>query len=217
MQGPNRPEWNATRPSRSTCSSSAPASPASAPASTSRSARARPTPSSKGATIGGTWDLFRYPGVRSDSDMHTLGYRFKPWREAKAIADGPSILEYVQRDGRRVRHRRATSASATSVTRADWSSDDAALDASRRVRKDTGETVRVHLQLPLHVRRLLQLPAGLHARVRRAASASRAPIVHPQQWPEDLDYARQAGRGHRLRRDGDDAGAGDGRQTSATS
>src|SRR5271157_4864467 len=45
---------------------------------------------------GGTWDLFRYPGVRSDSDMYTLGYRFKPWREAKAIADGPSILRYIR-------------------------------------------------------------------------------------------------------------------------
>ena len=46
--------------------------------------------------IGGTWDLFRYPGVRSDSDMFTLGYRFRPWTEAKAIADGPSILDYVR-------------------------------------------------------------------------------------------------------------------------
>jgi len=46
--------------------------------------------------IGGTWDLFRYPGVRSDSDMHTLGYGFKPSREAKAIADGPSILAYIE-------------------------------------------------------------------------------------------------------------------------
>ena len=46
--------------------------------------------------MGGTWDLFRYPGIRSDSDMHTLGYRFKPWREAKAIADGSSILRYVK-------------------------------------------------------------------------------------------------------------------------
>jgi len=46
--------------------------------------------------IGGTWDLFRYPGVRSDSDMHTLGYSFKPWNSAKAIADGPSILKYVR-------------------------------------------------------------------------------------------------------------------------
>src|SRR5262252_3889852 len=46
--------------------------------------------------IGGTWDLFRYPGIRSDSDMYTLGYAFKPWREAKAIADGPSIRKYVR-------------------------------------------------------------------------------------------------------------------------
>ena len=48
------------------------------------------------AAIGGTWDLFRYPGIRSDSDMHTLGYNFKPWRAAKAIADGPSIRSYVR-------------------------------------------------------------------------------------------------------------------------
>src|SRR5579884_2786192 len=46
--------------------------------------------------IGGTWDLFRYPGIRSDSDMFTLGYSFRPWTEAKAIADGPSILNYVK-------------------------------------------------------------------------------------------------------------------------
>ena len=48
------------------------------------------------AASGGTWDLFRYPGVRSDSDMYTLGYRFRPWKEAKAIADGPSILKYIR-------------------------------------------------------------------------------------------------------------------------
>ena len=47
-------------------------------------------------SLGGTWDLFRYPGIRSDSDMHTLGFSFKPWREAKSIADGPSILKYVR-------------------------------------------------------------------------------------------------------------------------
>ncbi|MDG1824744.1 MAG: NAD(P)/FAD-dependent oxidoreductase, partial [Henriciella sp.] len=45
---------------------------------------------------GGTWDLFKYPGIRSDSDMHTLGYNFKPWKERKAIADGPAILKYVR-------------------------------------------------------------------------------------------------------------------------
>src|SRR3954452_16906558 len=48
------------------------------------------------ADLGGTWDLFRYPGVRSDSDMFTLGYRFKPWTEAEAIADGPSIRKYIR-------------------------------------------------------------------------------------------------------------------------
>src|SRR5438874_11849383 len=46
--------------------------------------------------IGGTWDLFRYPGIRSDSDMYTLGYTFRPWREAKSLADGPSILSYLR-------------------------------------------------------------------------------------------------------------------------
>ena len=51
--------------------------------------------------IGGTWDLFRYPGVRSDSDMYTLGYRFRPWAESAALADGPAILSYVRDDRER--------------------------------------------------------------------------------------------------------------------
>src|SRR5271163_4296703 len=75
--------------------------------------------------IGGTWDLFRYPGIRSDSDMFTLGYSFRPWKEAKAIADGPSILKYIRDTAKdygidkniRFDHR---------VTRASWSSADAA-------------------------------------------------------------------------------------------
>src|SRR5881227_3159062 len=50
--------------------------------------------------IGGTWSLFKYPGIRSDSDMHTLGYRFKPWNAEKAIADGPAILDYVRETAR---------------------------------------------------------------------------------------------------------------------
>src|SRR5579885_2789464 len=74
--------------------------------------------------IGGTWDLFRYPGIRSDSDMYTLGYRFKPWRNAKAIADGPSIRAYVRETAhengidRNIRFRHL-------VKRADWSPRDA--------------------------------------------------------------------------------------------
>src|SRR5882757_6880944 len=74
--------------------------------------------------IGGTWDLFRYPGIRSDSDMYTLGYSFRPWREAKSIADGPSILSYVRQTAsdhgveEKVRFNHH-------VMRAEWSSADA--------------------------------------------------------------------------------------------
>src|SRR3954454_14670737 len=74
--------------------------------------------------LGGTWDLFRYPGIRSDSDMHTLGYRFRPWTAAKSIADGESILQYVRETAReagidrhiRFHHR---------VVAASWSSEEA--------------------------------------------------------------------------------------------
>ena len=72
--------------------------------------------------IGGTWDLFRYPGIRSDSDMHTLGYDFKPWEAEKSIADGPSILSYVNEtaDEHCIRERiRFTQ----KLIAADWSSE----------------------------------------------------------------------------------------------
>ena len=74
--------------------------------------------------IGGTWDLFRYPGIRSDSDMFTLGYSFKPWTDPKAIADGPSILNYVRQTAtengidKKIRYRHK-------VKRASWSTQDA--------------------------------------------------------------------------------------------
>ena len=88
--------------------------------------------------IGGTWDLFRYPGVRSDSDMYTLGYSFRPWEEAKAIADGPSILKYVQdtaRDygiDRKIRF-------GHQVKRASWSTQDAqwTVEAERGTAKES--------------------------------------------------------------------------------
>ncbi len=89
--------------------------------------------------LGGTWDLFRYPGARSDSDMHTLGYRFRPWTQDKAITDGPSILRYV-RDAaieagidQRIRYGHR-------VERAAWSTEDArwTVDAT-----NDGEPVRL--------------------------------------------------------------------------
>src|SRR3954451_4266262 len=91
--------------------------------------------------LGGTWDLFRYPGVRSDSDMHTLGYRFRPWTEAQAIAEGPSILRYVTETAReygidrRIRY-------GHKVVRAEWSSADAVWTVHAE-RPGTGETVRL--------------------------------------------------------------------------
>ena len=92
-------------------------------------------------SIGGTWDLFRYPGIRSDSDMYTLGYAFRPWSEAKAIADGPSILKYVGETAReygvderiRFNHR---------VVRAEWSTDEARWTVEVD-RTDSGETVHM--------------------------------------------------------------------------
>src|SRR5215470_14322958 len=89
--------------------------------------------------IGGTWDLFRYPGIRSDSDMYTLGYNFKPWKEAKAIADGPSILNYVNetaREGGIDRHIRFNHR----VVRAEWSTDEARWTVEA-LRTDTEEMV----------------------------------------------------------------------------
>ena len=90
--------------------------------------------------IGGTWDLFRYPGIRSDSDMFTLGYRFRPWTEAKSIADGPSILNYIHDTARefdvrrliRVNHR---------VASAKWNSAETRWTVEVQ-RTDTGETDR---------------------------------------------------------------------------
>ena len=90
--------------------------------------------------IGGTWDLFRYPGVRSDSDMHTLGYSFKPWTAAKSIADGPSIMAYLRETVAEYgidRHIRFGHL----VTTAEWSSDDARWTVTA-TKKATGETVR---------------------------------------------------------------------------
>src|SRR5687767_1191318 len=92
-------------------------------------------------SVGGTWDLFRYPGIRSDSDMYTLGYSFRPWLEAKSIADGPSILSYVRQTARdygvdrriRFNHR---------VVRAEWSTTDARWTVEAQ-RSDTQATVRL--------------------------------------------------------------------------
>jgi cation diffusion facilitator CzcD-associated flavoprotein CzcO len=134
--------------------------------------------------IGGTWDLFRYPGIRSDSDMYTLGYQFKPWRAAKAIADGPAILDYVRETAAehgidrliRYRHR---------VKRAHWSS--AAARWTVEAERD-GEIVRIACRFLFLCSGYYRYDAGYTPEFAgRERFAGR--IVHPQQWPADLDVA----------------------------
>ena len=136
--------------------------------------------------IGGTWDLFRYPGIRSDSDMHTLGYRVRPWTEAKAIADGPSILEYVRREAgdqgidRHIRYHHR-------VVRAEWSSEDARWTVEAE-RTDTGETVRLTCGFLYACSGYYRYDEGYSPEFRGADSFG-GQIIHPQHWPEDLDYS----------------------------
>jgi cation diffusion facilitator CzcD-associated flavoprotein CzcO len=137
------------------------------------------------ASLGGTWDLFRYPGIRSDSDMHTLGYEFKPWREAKAIADGASILRYVMETAAehgvdthiRYRHR---------ATRADWSSE-AAVWTVEALREDSGETVRFACNFLLMCAGYYSYRHG-HRPAFDGIERYRGTLVHPQHWPQGLDY-----------------------------
>src|SRR5262245_54168675 len=139
--------------------------------------------------IGGTWDLFRYPGIRSDSDMFTLGYSFKPWTDPKAIADGPQILNYVREtaaengiDGKiRFRHR---------VKRAAWSTPDArwTVEAERTSGEGTVETLRFTCNFLFMCSGYYKYEAGYAPEFKGVADFA-GRIVHPQKWTEDIDYA----------------------------
>ncbi len=135
--------------------------------------------------VGGTWDLFRYPGIRSDSDMYTLGYSFKPWRQAKSIADGSSILSYVRETARdydidgkiRLRHR---------VISAQWSSEEGCWTVQAQ-RTDTDETVSLRCGFLFMCSGYYRYDEGYtpdFPGVNRFGGR----IVHPQHWPDDLDY-----------------------------
>ncbi len=135
--------------------------------------------------IGGTWDLFRYPGVRSDSDMHTLGYSFKPWTQAKALADGPSILSYVRETAveegvdRHIRFHHK-------VTRAAWSSADA---------RWTVTCERPDAAPAAFTCNFLLMCSGYYAYDKgftpdfEGLESFGGRFVHPQAWPQDLDYS----------------------------
>jgi cation diffusion facilitator CzcD-associated flavoprotein CzcO len=135
--------------------------------------------------IGGTWDLFRYPGVRSDSDMHTLGYRFRPWEAARAIADGPAILDYV-RDTARADGTDAHIRYHHTVVHASWSTPDARWTVEV-LRTDTGETVHLTASFLFLCPGYYNYDKGYTPEFPGIGDFA-GQVVHPQFWPEDLDY-----------------------------
>jgi monooxygenase len=134
--------------------------------------------------IGGTWDLFRYPGVRSDSDMHTLGYRFRPWTQAKAIADGPSILQYIRDTATEAgidKHIRF----GHKAVRASWSTADSMWTVDVEHGGSTTQITASFLYLNTgyyhyDVGYLPDFPG---------ISDFEGTVVHPQHWPADLDHS----------------------------
>ncbi|MDD3447075.1 MAG: NAD(P)/FAD-dependent oxidoreductase [Zavarzinia sp.] len=136
--------------------------------------------------LGGTWDLFRYPGIRSDSDMYTLGYSFKPWVDRKAIADGPSILRYMtsvandNKIAQRIRY-------GLKVRSAAWSSAEAAWTVEAE-KAETGETVRLRCNFLYGCSGYYNYDEGYTPDF-PGRERFQGRFVHPQHWPEDLDYA----------------------------
>ena len=136
--------------------------------------------------LGGTWDLFKYPGVRSDSDMHTLGFSFKPWTEAKSIADGPSILQYLKQTvaqfgiDKNIRYGQL-------VTQAQWSTDDAQWTVTS-TNKATGASSTITCSFLFMCSGYYSYKKG-HTPEFTGRERFKGTVVHPQSWPTDLDYA----------------------------
>lgn len=141
---------------------------------------------------GGTWDLFKYPGIRSDSDMYTLGYSFRPWTQAKSIADGSSILDYVRQTAAdrgvnekiRFNHR---------VLRAEWSSEDARWTVEATLsgtgeHGEQGESVRISCNFLFLCSGYYRYDEGYTPDF-RGSERFAGRIVHPQHWDEGIDYA----------------------------
>ncbi|MBS1690799.1 MAG: NAD(P)/FAD-dependent oxidoreductase [Actinobacteria bacterium] len=141
----------------------------------------------RGAT-GGTWDLFRYPGIRSDSDLHTFGYEFKPWRDEHAIASGEKILTYLRQTAAengidtkiRFHHR---------VLGANWSSDEGrwVVDVERD-RQGAPELVRISANWIFCAGGYYRYDQGYTPEF-AGRERFTGQVVHPQHWPQDLDYA----------------------------
>ena len=136
--------------------------------------------------IGGTWDLFRYPGVRSDSDMFTLGYPFRPWKEAGVIGDGPSILHYVRDTAREFgidRHIRFQQR----VESASWSSEEGRWLIQTKSTAN-GETMQYSCDFLYGCTGYYRYDSGYEPEFPGARNF-RGQFAHPQHWPKDLDYS----------------------------
>lgn len=133
--------------------------------------------------FGGTWDLFRYPGIRSDSDMYTLGFRFKPWTSRKAIADAPSIMSYLQEtieENGLARHIRYNS----HVQKASWSSEDALWTVEGQ---QDGTPFKITCNMLFMCSGYYNYDAGYTPDF-AGRDSFKGTVVHPQHWPETLDY-----------------------------
>ena len=140
--------------------------------------------------MGGTWDLFRYPGIRSDSDMYTLGFSFRPWTDPKAIADGPAILSYLKDTAheydieKHVRYRQQ-------VVRASWSSEDARWTVEVETPGGTTGDGQDRKSLTCN---FLHMCSGYYNYDAgytpdfQGTDRFRGRIIHPQHWPEDIDF-----------------------------
>ncbi len=136
--------------------------------------------------LGGTWDLFRYPGIRSDSDMFTLGYRFRPWTNPKAIADGPAILEYIRETAKefkledtiRYNHR---------VKNAAWSTADALWTIEAEV---GAEKVNLTCNFLYFCTGYYDYDKGYTPEF-AGMENFQGRIVHPQKWTDDIDYTNK--------------------------
>ncbi|MEE9373550.1 MAG: NAD(P)/FAD-dependent oxidoreductase [Saprospiraceae bacterium] len=135
--------------------------------------------------IGGTWDLFKYPGIRSDSDMYTLGYAFKPWLDKKALADGPSILSYIKETAKeggyddKIKYNHK-------VIKCDWSSTKSMWSVKVQ-QKENGETLNYSCGFLFACSGYYSYDSGYIPKFKNR-EAYKGIFIHPQEWPDKLDY-----------------------------
>ncbi|SVD43304.1 uncharacterized protein METZ01_LOCUS396158, partial [marine metagenome] len=135
--------------------------------------------------FGGTWDLFRYPGIRSDSDMHTMGFRFKPWVDKKMIADGPSILNYLEETisennlGNKIRYQHKVLSSSWSSSNSRWN-----LEVNN---EKTGNSESFTCNFLMLCGGYYNYDEGYTPHF-DGQEQFNGQIVHPQKWTEDIDY-----------------------------